>query len=321
VLRRAAEAIGWGTPKPANVGRGLALTDRGIGGGEAEVDVELSRDGRVRIHTGAPDTGVGIYTILRQIVAEVLSLPPERVVVETSDTSRSPYDPGAGASRTTHITGQAAYDAARRLRERLAVLAGARLGCDPAQVTLREGAAEGGGRAIDLAALAASAETDGEGLRVRGRYEGRTRLTSFIAQAAEVEVDPETGQVRVRRMASAHDVGTILNPLGHQGQIDGAVIQGMGSALMEGTALEGGRVQAPNLGDYKLPTMRDIPELVTVLVPATEGPAPFGGKSIGEDPFVPTAGAVVNAVRDASGVPIYEIPIRAETLVRRTGEY
>ena len=142
------------------------------------------------------------------------------------------------------------------------------------------------------------------------------QIVSFVAQAVEVEVDPETGQVRVRRIASAHDVGAILNPLGFQGQVDGGVAQGVGSALFEGSPIEDGRVAAANLGDYKLATMADIPELITVHVQSPEGPAPFGGKSIGEEPFVPVAGAIANAVRDATGVPIFELPIRPEHVLR-----
>jgi CO/xanthine dehydrogenase Mo-binding subunit len=170
------------------------------------------------------------------------------------------------------------------------------------------------GRSVDLGALAAEA---GEPLRAKGIYDGQApQIVSFVAQAIEVEVDPETGQVRVRRVASAHDVGTILNPLGHQGQVDGGVVMGVGSALIEGSDLEDGRVVAANLGDYKLPTMADIPDLVTIHVEALGGPAPFGGKSIGEEPFVPGAAAIANAVRDATGAPIYELPIRPEDVLR-----
>jgi CO/xanthine dehydrogenase Mo-binding subunit len=310
VLERAAEAVGWGTPKPPYVGRGLALSERGVGGGESHVEVELRDDGRVFVHTGAPDTGAGVYTILRQVVAEAMGLDPEAVDVGASDTGRAPFDPGAGGSKTTHITGQAAVEGARQLRARIAERAAAQLGCQPEEVTLADGAARVNGRAIDLASLARQAQAEGEPLRARGEYDGRRpEIVSFVAQAAEVEVDPETGQVRVRRIASAHDVGTILNPLGHQGQIDGGVMQGVGSALMEEEPLEDGRVVTANLGEYRLPTTMDMPELVTVHVQEQGGPAPFGGKSIGEEPFVPTAGAIVNAVRDATGVPIYELPI------------
>jgi len=317
VLLAAAEAIGWGRPKPPYVGRGLAISERGTGGGEAHVEVALDAEGRVTVHTGVPDTGTGIYTLLRQIVAEVLGVPPEHVTVHTSDTSQAPYDPGTGGSKTTHITGQAALAGAQQLRARLAALAAARLGGEPGQVTFAAGEARLGGQRVPLAVLAREAAAAGEPLRAHGMYSRQVpEVVSFVAQAAEVEVDPETGQVRVRRIVSAHDVGTILNPLGHQGQIDGGVVQGVGSALMEGSPVEEGRVVAAHLGDYKLPTIKDIPELITVHVRAPEGPAPYGGKSIGEEPFVPVAGAIANAVRDATGVPIYEIPIHPERVLR-----
>jgi CO/xanthine dehydrogenase Mo-binding subunit len=317
VLVRAAEAIGWGSPKPPNVGRGLALSERGIGGGESHVEVSIGADGRVNVHTGVPDTGTGIYTLLQQIVAEVVGVPVASIDVGALDTAHSPIDPGTGGSKTTHITGRAALDAAQVLRARLAEVAAARLNVDPEQVEIADGAARANGQIVDLAALAREAEARGDPLRVRGIYKGQVpQIVSFVAQAAEVEVDPETGQVKVRRIASAHDVGAILNPLGFQGQVDGGVVQGVGSALMEGSPVEDGRVVAANLGDYKLPTAADIPELITVHVQSPEGPAPFGGKSIGEEPFVPVAGAIANAVRDATGVPIYEIPIQPETVLR-----
>jgi CO/xanthine dehydrogenase Mo-binding subunit len=313
VLRQAAEAIGWGTPKPPNVGRGLAMSERGIGGGESHVEVTLGADGRVSVATGVPDIGTGIYTVVAQVIAEALGVPTSSISVSAANTAESPPDPGTGGSKTTHITGQAAHDAARTLRARLAQMAADRLGEDPEKAVFADGSISLNGQSVDLTELAREAEASGQPLRVRGVYNGQVRqIVSFVAQAAEVEVDPETGQVKVRRIASAHDVGMILNPLGHQGQIDGGVMQGLGSALMEGSAVEDGRVLAANLGDYKLPTSMDVPELVTIHVEAPEGPAPYGGKSIGEEPFVPVAGAIANAVRDASGVPIHAIPIEPE---------
>jgi CO/xanthine dehydrogenase Mo-binding subunit len=212
------------------------------------------------------------------------------------------------------VVGQAGFDGARRLRAQLAELAAARLGGAPDAVRFADGAAHVDGRSVELGALAAEA---GEPLRAKGIYDGQApQIVSFVAQAVEVEVDPETGQVRVRRVASAHDVGAILNPLGHQGQVDGGVVMGVGSALIEGSEVEEGKVVAANLGDYKLATMADIPELITIHVEAPGGPAPYGGKSIGEEPFVPGAGAIANAVRDATGVAVYELPIRPEHVLR-----
>ncbi len=142
-------------------------------------------------------------------------------------------------------------------------------------------------------------------------------LTVFCAQVAEVEVDENTGQVRLTRFTTAHDVGTILNPIAHQGQIEGAVMQGIGYALMEELKYDEGRISTLSFGDYKIPNMRDIPELRTVLVRSESGgPTPYGGKAIGEQPISAVAPAIVNAVLDAVGVSIPDLPITSEKVYR-----
>jgi CO/xanthine dehydrogenase Mo-binding subunit len=137
-------------------------------------------------------------------------------------------------------------------------------------------------------------------------------MTSFCAQVAEVEVDPDTGLVTVKKIVTAHDVGTILNPLTHQGQIEGGMIQGLGYALMEELMTEDGQISTLSLGDYKLPTIHDIPKLVTVLLDPGPGPAPYQSKGIGESSNIPVAAAIANAVADAVGARIMDLPITAE---------
>jgi xanthine dehydrogenase molybdenum-binding subunit len=135
----------------------------------------------------------------------------------------------------------------------------------------------------------------------------------FCAQVAEVAVDEDTGQVTLVRFTTAHDVGTILNPIAHQGQIDGAVMQGIGYALMEELQYDAGNISNVSLGEYKLPTMGDIPELRTVLVRGEgDGPSPYGGKAIGEQPISTVAPAIVNALLDATGISFTELPVTAE---------
>jgi len=134
------------------------------------------------------------------------------------------------------------------------------------------------------------------------------------AQAAEVEVDPETGQVRVRRLASAQAVGTIINETGHQGQIDGCVVQGFGYALTEELTIEDGRVVTNHLGDYKMPTIADVPPLTTINLPF-HGEGPFNAQAVGETPVVPTPAAIANAVVDAIGVPVMRLPLTAERVL------
>jgi CO/xanthine dehydrogenase Mo-binding subunit len=138
----------------------------------------------------------------------------------------------------------------------------------------------------------------------------------FCGQAAEVEVDPETGAVHLRKIVTVQDVATIINETGHQGQIDGCVVQGVGLALTEELGVEDGHVTTQNLGEYKIPSMPDVPELVTINVPADTGPGPFNAKGIGETPHVPTAAAIANAVADAAGAPMYQLPLTAERVLQ-----
>ncbi len=125
-------------------------------------------------------------------------------------------------------------------------------------------------------------------------------------------VDPHTGQVTVNKIVSAHDVGTIMNPLTHQGQIEGGMVQGLGYGVMEEIMTEDGQISTLSLGDYKLPTVNDIPELVTVLLESGSGPAPYQSKGIGESSNIPVAAAIANAVADAVGVRITDLPVTAE---------
>jgi CO/xanthine dehydrogenase Mo-binding subunit len=145
-------------------------------------------------------------------------------------------------------------------------------------------------------------------------------LTVFCAQVAEVAVDEETGAVTLQRFTTAHDVGTILNPIAHQGQIEGAVMQGVGQALLEELQYDGGQIINLSLGEYKLPSMRDIPELRTVHVQSAGGPTPYGGKAIGEQPISSVAPAIVNAVLDATGISLKELPVTSEKVFRALQE-
>jgi CO/xanthine dehydrogenase Mo-binding subunit len=143
-----------------------------------------------------------------------------------------------------------------------------------------------------------------------------TDVIYYCAQVADVEVDTETGQVHVQRLVSAHDVGTIINPITHQGQIDGSVGNGIGMALIEEIIVEEGRVRNPHLGEYKLPTMADMPPLETVLVRSGGGTGPYGAKAIGEFANNNPPAAIANAVADAIGARLFELPITAERVLQ-----
>jgi putative selenate reductase molybdopterin-binding subunit len=142
----------------------------------------------------------------------------------------------------------------------------------------------------------------------------QSQRLSFMAQAAEVAVDPETGQVTLQKVVSVQETGTIINALGHQGQIEGGIVQGVGYGLSEAFQVEDGRITNTHLGDYKIPTMRDVPKLTTINVP-TFGVGPYGARSVAELPCVPTAPAISNAVADAIGAPIYDLPVTAERVL------
>jgi CO/xanthine dehydrogenase Mo-binding subunit len=257
--------------------------------------------------------------VARQVVAEDLGIRAEDVAVARVDTDQVPFDTGAGAG-TSVGAAHAALGAAQEVRQTLTGLAAEFYGWPEERIVFRGGRVlvEGNPEAnIPLGELTACAVA-ATGAPILGESTTDAQepeVTSFCAQVADVEVDPETGQVTVHKIVTAHDVGTIYNPLGHQGQIDGAVIQGLGYALMEELQSEEGRISTLSLGDVKIPTTTDIPQLVTVLVSSEEGNGPYQGKAIGENPISPVAPAIANAVQDAVGVRIQDLPITAEKVL------
>jgi CO/xanthine dehydrogenase Mo-binding subunit len=316
-LEAAGKAVGWDRPKPPNVGRGVSMYERAPGNGDSTHIVSIDGDAKITLLSGVPDTGTGSLTVLQQVVAEVLQAPLESVTVRTADTDTAAFDSGAGGSRVTRTAGRATLAAAQELRTALLDLAARIFDCSTDKLSHEGGAfiAEGGQRLTLSELMARAQELEETPITRSGSYSSANDpagVTSFAAQIAEVEVDPETGQVRVRRIVSAHDVGTVINPLTHQGQVEGGVVQGIGQALSEQLIFEDGAVTNANLGDYKLPTMADIPQLETVLLETKHGPAPYEGKAIGELTNVPIPAAIANAIDDAIGVRITELPITAE---------
>lgn len=318
-LEKAIEASGWYRPRPAkHYGRGVALYERGASGSKATVAITLETDGSVTVLTGVPETGPGIYTVIQQIVSETLGAMPQRVKIRFEDTSSLPYDPGTGGSKSTVSTGHAAYQAAREVLEKLKGIAAREFGCNPEAVRHSGGrfvGHRGKGYSFEKLARIAVAENHGP-ISHLTFYEPSSQpsITSFAAQVAEVEVEPETGQIRVKKITTVHDSGVVLNPLTYQGQVDGGVITGLGLATMEETPMADGHVSTGNLGDFKIPTSLDVPKLTTVLLESPTGPTPYQGKAIGEIPNAPTAAAIANAIADAVGVRLFELPLTAEKL-------
>ena len=315
VLSRVLEAADWNGPRPGpNRGRGVSIYGRHISGGETGITLTAEADGTLTVLSPTVDQGTGTHTILRQLVAERMQVGLEQVRVVIGDTDVAPYDTGARASRVTYTAGLATEHACDGLRDKLAAHAARMLECNTSDVVYGNGAFSLNtepGQSLSLAQVA-SRHPDDRAVTIEEDFRYPDETTYVCAQVAEVEVDPETGATRIERIITAHDVGTVINPVTHQGQIDGGVIMGLGQAVMEELTLDNGKVANANLGDYKLPTIRDIPRLDTVLVESEGGLAPHGGKAIGEFANNNPPAAIANAVADAVGVRLFEIPVTAE---------
>ena len=314
-IEAALAAAGWHGDKPGvDTGRGMALGFRHTGGsGTVNLEVSCNADGEVTVLTAIPDIGTGTHTLLRQITAELLTLPAERVQVARGDTDTFETDAEPGGSKITAMVGRGLVEAVEELRHRITEAAAEALGCKAAEVTLADGCFSAGGAALAFADVAGKLVAEEQALSVRKSYQPqRSPVPAFFVQVAEVAVDRETGTVDVKKVVTAHDVGTIINPLGHQGQIDGGFVQGLGYAVMEEMVKDGPRVTTLNLGDYCVPCVKDLPPLETVLLEDQTGPGPYNAKAIGEMSIVPTAPAIANAVEAAVGVRIADLPITAE---------
>ncbi|HZD41463.1 MAG TPA: molybdopterin cofactor-binding domain-containing protein, partial [Terriglobales bacterium] len=321
-LTAAARKAGWGKKKAKNVGLGIGVAFRHVGGsGKASVELSLASNGKVKIVTAVPDIGTGTHTLLQQIAAEVLTIAPAQVQIEIGDTESFESDAAPGGSKITNMSGHVVLQAARALRDKLIGVAASLLGCGPGDVLLEKGRFRrrtGRKKSLEFDEVAQAARSASGDLRVRDSFEVKSRspVAAFVAQIAEVQVDPETGQLQVNRMITAHDVGTVINPLTHQGQIEGGLVQGLGYATMEEVVTENGRVLTTSLGDYRIPCTRDLPPLETVLIEDLSGPGPFAAKQIGENGIIATAPAIANALDDAVGVRITDLPLAAEKIYR-----
>jgi CO/xanthine dehydrogenase Mo-binding subunit len=315
-LTAAAQAAGYEKPKGKHVGRGVAVGYRGPGGGTTSLKVELDRAGSIIIHTSFFEQGTGTYTTLRQIVAEELGCAPGEIQIKTLDTdSGVSSDTGLGGSRGTRVASGAAFGAARAAKDEILNLAESALGW-PRNETIVSGKNVVNGKTKRQQPWAelltrAGRSVFGESLN---KDDDHSPVTAFAAQVAEVAVDPDTGAVTLRKLTTAHDTGMIMNPVGHQGQIDGGVVQGIGYGLIESLPVQDGRVEVAHFGEYKIPTASDIPRLKTVILASSEGVGPYKVKGIGENPISPVAPAIANAIEDAVGVRIKDLPITAEKI-------
>ncbi len=317
-LDKAIALSGYKKSKPRNVGRGLAFSEWSPSGGEGTVFVKIDEQGKITVSSPVVDQGAGVFTVICEVVGEELKVPTASVELEHLDSRAVPHDGGVGGSRATRVYGNAAYEAGTKAREEILKVAAERMGVDAEELTLAGGFATHR-RTKRRISFAEVAKAHGSPIQTKGHYKqaGKSHEASIAAQIAEVHVDPETGQVKLRSFVSAHTTGKVINPLMHQGQIDGGIVFGIGYALTEHLVLDNGKVVTANFGDYKIPNIQDIPPLKTaVLEMVPHGPGPYNSLSIGEVANVPVAAAIANAVEDAVGVRIKDLPITAEKVFR-----
>ncbi len=343
----AVKRVAWEEERPASNGkrRGLGLSvsvhftgARAMGPETAGAFIKMNKDGTVQVLSGTIEMGNGSNTTLSQICAESLGVRVEDVRIINGDTAVNPYGWGVRGSRTTTIDGQATRLAALDARDKLFRGAAQLLECDPEDLDARQGKifvksapdrevshAEAYMKLYDKEgseAVYASSYYDSPSETpdpVTG-YGNWSAAYAFGAKVVEVEVDTETGAVDVLRIVSANDVGTVVNPAGAVGQIEGGALMGLGYAMTEDFQVEDGQPVNPNWLDYKLPTTQDVPKLETVLVETENPSGPYGAKGLGEMAQLGTSAAIANAVFDAVGVRITDLPITPEKVLNGLNE-
>src|SRR5437667_2562221 len=330
-IERVVEASGWKDKfrkLPFGRGVGLACSCYLTGAGlpiywnnmpQSGVQLKLDRSGLVTGCGGSTEIGQGSDSILAYIVAEVLGIDPSNIRVVTADTDLTPVDLGSYSSRVTLMTGNAAIQAAERARAML----------DEAVAEELKIPKEGAASAVDFVKAIQLAEAKFGTLGTVGSYTppksaakykgggvGPSPTYSFSAGVVELEVDAETGIIKVHKIWIAHDIGRAINPLLAIGQVEGSVYMGLGEALMEEQEFRLGVHKTPSMLDYKSPTSMDMCPVETILVEEPDPMGPFGAKEVGQGPLLPIPPAVCNAVYDAVGVRIDEIPVTPEKILR-----
>ena len=319
------------------VGMAIAMHCSGAvvspGTSRAAAAVEIGHNSGIALVSGCSDPGTGEAAVIAQICAAELGVAADAIDLRVMDTAATPYDPGAGASRATHLTGSAVLAASRAMADGLREVAAARFGAGAAEIELEGGFARWRGQRLPLSELAAL-HPDGVGglLRIEREHLAEVPIVpmaagdpgygnlspsySFAAHGVEVDVDRATGAVRVVRVVAAHDSGTIINPVGARGQVVGGVVMGLGAALGEQLLYQDGQAVNPSYADYALPRAPQAPPVEVVFVGAGSPRGPHGAKSIAEIALMPTAAAVANAVAHAVGVRVRALPISPDRVLR-----
>jgi CO/xanthine dehydrogenase Mo-binding subunit len=342
-LERVVERSGWRDKHgrlPAGRGIGIAGSSYISGAGlpiywnampHSGVQVKVDRGGGVAVFCGSTDIGQGSDSVLAYVVAEELGIRPEDVRVVTADTDLTPVDLGSYSSRVTLMTGNAALQASRRVREPIFAAAARKLQVPVERLRARDRRifdADDPARGLAFAEAVVLAEAEVGTLGAVGSYTpprsvaqwkgagvGPTPTYSYSAAVVELSADRETGIVRVDKVWIAHDVGRSINPLLVIGQVEGSVYMALGEALMEEQAFRKGRHRIPSMLDYKSPTTLEMPPVESILVETLDPEGPYGAKEVGQGPLLPVIPAVTNALHDALGIHVDEVPITPEKVL------
>ncbi|MEL7566687.1 MAG: molybdopterin cofactor-binding domain-containing protein [Dehalobacterium sp.] len=292
--------------------------------------VDILDDGTALVLTGAADIGQGSDTTFAQIAAEEIGIDYQDVLVSSGDTGISPDAGATSASRQTYISGNAVRLAAKEAKKELIYQAAAILDCPAEELDIRGGNVRRNGQVtgLKIKELVKHCRLEGKLTMGSGWFNPETTKLdqetgqgipyatyAYATQAAEVEVDTETGKVEVLRIFAAHDVGTAINPQNIVGQVQGGCAMGIGYGLTEEVQVKNGAIQNPRMSEYIIPTTLDMPKIDVSIVECYEESGPFGAKGVGEPALIPTAAAIANAVYDAIGIRFTSLPISPEKVV------
>lgn len=311
-----------------------AYKNTGLGGGAPDIsnaEVELYDDGTFEVRSSSAEMGQGLVTVMRLTVAEEMSVVPEQVKVLVMDTDLTPNGGPTTASRQTFVTGNASRYAAKTLRDAITATMAEKYDVKPEQIRFENGIVHANGHSMTYAEVAREMKVLGQHPRALYEYEApKTQplgtggdmhfAFSFGVQAAEVEVNTLTGEVRVLRVISANDVGMAVNPLGLQGQVEGGVMMGLGNALTEEFIVENGYVVTDRLARYRIPGIMLTPEITSIIVEHPVEAGPYGAKGVGEICSIPTTPAITNAIYNAVGVRVDKLPVDQEVIAREIWE-
>jgi putative selenate reductase molybdopterin-binding subunit len=329
-LTRGAEAIGWDSKRAQQpqgtlrLGVGMCALMQGSSIPEidmAAASMKMNEDGSFNLTCGATDLGTGSDTVLAQIAAEVLGIDTDDIIVCSSDTDLTPFDVGAYASSTTYLSGEAVRKVALMVADQIKAVAAQMLAShpDPSRIELRDHGAfgpDGSSVLLSQVALRALYEVDQHQIAATASAISHKSPPPFSAHFVEVQVDTETGQVKVMKYVAAVDCGTAINPKLAEGQVEGAVLNGISYALTEEYLFDDkGRMRNSGFADYKILSTLDLPELVTILVPTYEDSGPFGAKSVSEIGINGACPAIANAIFHATGVRLRETPFTPEKVL------